>query len=38
MYIYKESFSPNVDKVFVLVCVINRNRMNNEIARKVELI
>lgn len=38
MYIYKESFSPDIDKTFVLACVIERNRMNNEIANKVELI
>lgn len=38
MYIYKESFSPDIDKAFVLTCVIERNRMNNEIASKVELI
>ena len=38
MYIYKESFSPNADKTFVLVCVTDRNRMNNETAKKVELI
>lgn len=37
MYIYKESFSPNADKAFALVCVIDRKSMNNEIAKKVEL-
>ena len=38
MYIYKESFSPDIDKTFVFACVIERNRMNNEIASNVELI
>ncbi len=37
MYIYKESFSPNTDKVFVLACVIDKNNINNETAKKVEL-
>lgn len=38
MYIYKETFSPNADKTFVLLCVMDRYRMNNETAKKVELI
>lgn len=35
MYIYKESFSPKADKAFVLVCVADRNRMNNETAKRL---
>lgn len=37
MYIYKESFSPNTVKYWFLACVIDKNKINNETAKKVEL-
>lgn len=34
---YKESFSPNEEKALAFDCFKDKNNVNNEIAKKVEL-
>lgn len=38
MYIYKESFSPNLEKTLTFDCFKDKNNKNNETAKNVELI
>ena len=38
MYIYKESFSPNLEKTWTCDCFKDKNNKNNETAKNVELI
>jgi hypothetical protein len=37
MYMYKESFSPNVDKPFFPTCFADKENRTRETASKVEL-
>ena len=38
MYIYKESFSPNLEKTLTFDCFKDKKNKNNETAKNVELI
>ena len=38
MYIYKKSFSPNLEKTLTFDCFKDKNNKNNETAKNVELI
>lgn len=37
IYMYKESFSPNEEKALAFDCFKDKNNVNNETAKKVEL-